>query len=121
MNAGILVDIACCQRFFENEPQARPWYWFGLGEGIGTVSIFPVTCREYPCGGSMSLPLLAHQVQGPVGQGNVAVFVSFATAHMNESPGTVDIIYFKVRPFLEPEAAGIDGGKTHPVAEQTHI
>jgi len=40
---------------------------------------------------------------------------------MDKPPGAVDIMDLKIGPFLEPETAGVNGGETHPVSEQTYI
>ena len=40
----------------------------------------------------MRFPLLAHQVEGSLGQWNIAVFISFTPAYMDEPPGAVDIV-----------------------------
>ena len=69
----------------------------------------------------MSLPLLAHQVEGPLGQWNIAIFIAFAAAYMDEPSGAVNIRDPEVSPFLKSEAAGINGGQADPISEHTHM
>jgi hypothetical protein len=68
----------------------------------------------------MGFPLLAHQVERPVGKRNIAVLISLSTANMDKPSGAVDIPNLEMGPLLKPEAAGVDGGKTRPVSEQAH-
>ena len=121
MNTGILVDIALFQCVLENEPGTGPWYGFGICGSLRCIFEFPYACWEDPRGAPMRFPLLPHQVQGSLRQWNIAIFISFTAADMDDPSGAVDIMDLKVGPFLKPETAGINGGETHPVSKQTHI
>jgi hypothetical protein len=66
---------------------------------------------------AMSLPLLAEQFQGALGQGHIAVAVAFATPDVEEHAFGVDVAHLEAQAFTQTEAAGVNGGQADAVIE----
>jgi hypothetical protein len=59
---------------------------------------------------------VAEQRQGLLGQGDRAVLRAFATAHVDDPPGTINSGDLQVGTFLESQATGIDGTQADAIA-----
>ena len=62
-------------------------------------------------------PIAAEQMEGGWGQRDVAILGTLSTVDMNHHAGGIDIGDFEVETFMEPQAAGIDGGKIGVILE----
>jgi len=62
-------------------------------------------------------PIAAEQVEGGLGEGDVAIFRALSTVDMDHHAAAIDIGDFEVETFMESQAAGIDGGKIGIILE----
>ena len=62
-------------------------------------------------------PIAAEQVEGGLGERDVAIFGALAPVDMNHHSGGVDIGDFEVETFMKPQAAGVYGGEIGIVLE----
>jgi hypothetical protein len=62
-------------------------------------------------------PVAAEQVEGGLGERDVAIFGALAPVDMNHHAGGVDIGDFEVESFVKSEAAGVYGGEIGIVLE----
>jgi hypothetical protein len=62
-------------------------------------------------------PVLAQQLECPLGQGDIAVLGAFAIAHVDEPPGTIHVGNLEMGALLQAQTTGVDGGQIHPIAE----
>jgi len=62
-------------------------------------------------------PIASEQLEGGLGERDVAIFGTLATVDMDHHTGGIDIGDFEVETFMEPQSAGIDGGKIGVILE----
>jgi hypothetical protein len=62
-------------------------------------------------------PIAAEQVEGGLGEREVAIFGALAPVDMDHHTGGVDIGDFEMETFVKPQAAGVYGGKIGIVLE----
>jgi len=67
---------------------------------------------------AMLLPILAQQLQRALRQWDIAVFRAFTVADVNHHPGAIDVGDVQIDSFLQPQAAGVNGGEADLVAWQ---
>ena len=65
----------------------------------------------------MSEPVLTQQMEGGLGQRDVAVLGAFAAVDMDHHALAVDIGDFEMAGFVKTQAAGVDGGEKDVVRE----
>ena len=61
------------------------------------------------------------QLQGGLWERHIAVLGAFATAHVDQQAGTVNVRDLQVGAFLKAQATGVDGGETHPIAQPFEV
>lgn len=66
----------------------------------------------------MGFPELPQDLQGFAGQRDIAVLGALAVVNMEEHAGTIHMHHPEVDAFLQPQTAGIDGGKAGTIAVQ---
>jgi hypothetical protein len=69
---------------------------------------------EQPGAGPLALPVGPQQLQHRRGQGDEAVFASFALAHAHQHAWRVDVRDLPLGPFPQAQPTGIDQLQTHP-------
>ena len=69
----------------------------------------------------MRNPVTAEKRVGRVRQGHISILCAFAAMNMDELPFTVDVGDLQKKPFLEPQAAGIDGGKENEIMKSHNL
>lgn len=69
----------------------------------------------------MGHPIAAEEVEGGLGERDVAVLGPLSAVDMDHHAGGVDIGDFEVKPFMESEAAGIDGGEIGVIVESLDL
>lgn len=62
-------------------------------------------------------PIAAEQMEGGWGQRDIAILGTLSTVDMDHHTGGIDIGDFEVETFVEPQAAGVDGGKIGVILE----
>ncbi len=62
-------------------------------------------------------PIAAEDLEGGLGERHIAILGSLSTVDMDHHAGGVDIGDFEVEAFVEPQAAGIDGGEIGVILE----
>jgi len=72
---------------------------------------------EEEAGVAVSDPIAAEQMEGGLGERDVAILGAFATVDMDHHAGGINIGGFEVETFVKSEAAGIDGGKIGVILE----
>ena len=70
--------------------------------------------RGTPRAGALELPVRSQQLQGPFGQGHLAVFAPFASSDPDQHPLRVDVRDLQLRPFRQAQSTGLDHPQTHP-------
>ena len=118
MNRGFLADTA--------GPKSRPKGILDVADGGGslgggTVNAAASGSGKDPHGVAMGFPVLAEQLQGRVGQGDVTILAALAVMDVNQLPGAVDVTDLEVSAFLQAQSTGIDGGETSPIAKQSDL
>ena len=73
--------------------------------------------REEPLRVTMGFPLFPEQLEGPFGQGDVAVARAFAGADVQEHALGIDVGNLQMQTFAQAQAAGINGGQANAVIE----
>jgi hypothetical protein len=86
---------------------------------VSLVGAFAISAkgREQQVRMAMGLPVTAQQVEGGLGEWDVAILGAFAPVHMNHHAVAVDIRDFEIECFLESEATGVHGGEVGIVLE----
>ena len=79
----------------------------GLGGGGGALTAVAFG-RKDELGVAMGFPLFAQQLQGALGQGNVAIAVAFALADVQELTLGVDVAHLEAQAFAQAQAAGVN-------------
>jgi hypothetical protein len=91
---------------------------FGHGRGSGVCSITAsAMSREEEAGVTVGHPIAAQQTEGGLGERDIAILGPLATVDMDHHAGGIDIGDFEVEPFMESQAAGIDGGEIGIILE----
>ncbi len=73
--------------------------------------------REEEAGVTVGGPIASEQLEGGLGERDVAIFGALSTVDMDHHAGGIDIGDFEVETFMESQAAGIDGGKIGVILE----
>jgi hypothetical protein len=91
---------------------------FGHGR-LSRLCSFAISAqgREEELRMAVGEPIAAEQVEGGLGERDVAIFGALATVDMDHHAGGVDIGDFEVETFVKPQAAGVYGGKIGIVLE----
>jgi len=85
----------------------------GLLEGGRRQGRWLAPGREQPGPGALTLPVLSQELQGPVGQGPIAVFAPFAPSDPDQHALGGDVRDLQLRPFPQAPSTGIDHPQTH--------
>jgi hypothetical protein len=91
---------------------------FGHGQrGVFRSTAASAKSREQEAGVAVSGPIAAEQQEGRLGERDVAILGALSTMDMDHHAGGIDIGDFEVEAFVEPQAAGIDGGQIGVILE----
>ena len=88
--------------------------FLGMGADHGHADPPTTWRREKPAGMAVGFPVLAQQLERPLGQGDIAVPGAFATAHVDEHTGTSHVGNLRVRARLQAQATGVYGRQGAP-------
>jgi hypothetical protein len=73
--------------------------------------------REEEAGVTVGGPIASEQLEGGLGERDVAIFGALSTVDMDHHAGGVDIGDFEMETFVKPEATGVDGRKIGVILE----
>ena len=91
---------------------------FGHGRGSVLCSITAsAKSREEEAGVTVGDPIASEQLEGGLGERDVAILGALSTVDMDHHAGGIDIGDFEVETFVESQAAGIDGGEIGVILE----
>ena len=91
---------------------------FGHGERSVFCSV-PISaqCGEEQARMVVGEPMAAEQMEGGLGERDIAILGTLSTVDMDHHTVAINIGDFEVETFMEPEAAGVDGGKIDVIVE----
>jgi len=113
MYGSALVEAALFERGTKGILDAALGHRLG---GLGQVEVLPAFSWKQPHRIAMRAPVLKQQPERSLRQWHVAVFGAFAMTDVNHYPGTVEVGDLQMRPFLQAQTTGVDGGETDFVA-----
>jgi len=70
---------------------------------------------------AVGFPQLAQELQGALGQGNVAIAIAFARANMQEHASGIDVGHLEAQTFAQPQTAGVDRAEADALVEQGNL
>ena len=114
VDVRVLLDPAGVESQTEGALERGAAHRFGGGRGAQAVVAFG---REQPRGMVMRFPLLAQELEGALGQRDVAIGVALAAANVEEHPLRIDGADFQRQAFAQAQAAGIDRGQGDPMIQ----
>jgi len=117
MYGSALVEAALFERGTKGILDAALGHRLG---GLGQVEVLPAFSWKQPHRIAMRAPVLKQQPERSLRQWHVAVFGAFAMTDVNHYPGTVEVGDLQMRPFLQAQTTGVDGGETDFVARQSN-
>lgn len=118
MDVGVLLHAAG----FEAEAEGALQRGAAHRLDSGGCALAAVTFgREEQGRMTMSLPLLAQEMEGALGQRHVTVLIAFAAADVQEHAFGVDVADLKPEALAQTQAAGIDGDQSNAMIQERHV
>jgi hypothetical protein len=95
-----------------------------FGHGRGSVlcsSAVSAKSREEKARVAVDSPIAAEQIEGGWGERDIAILSTLSTVNVDHHTAGVDIRDFEMETFVEPQAAGVDGGEIGIIVEGFHL
>jgi hypothetical protein len=114
VDVGFFADAAGFKGEAEGALQGGATH--GNGRGAGTEATLAFGRKE-ESGMTMTLPLLAQEMEGASGQRDIAILVAFAFANVEEHSFRINVPDLQSQTFSQPQAARVNGGETNAMIE----
>jgi hypothetical protein len=115
VDMGVLFDAAGLEGLAKAALESSARHRFGGGGSALAAAAFG---GEEKARMAVGFPKLTQELQGALGQGDVAVAIALARADVQEHAARVNVADLQAQPLPQTQAAGVDGDKADPMVEQ---
>ena len=90
------------------------------GGGAGQVFVIASGGGKEPGGVAVGFPGGSQQVEGVIGQGDVAVLGALPPVHVDHVARAIDIAHLQGERFVEAQSTAVEGGEVDAIVQRRH-